>query len=92
VCGPLLDSEDVLAEGVDLPDVSPGDLLAFPTCGAYGFNHGLQGFCLHPNAAEVVWDGHQLHLVRERSDTARITDGQYSLPLRSTPGAPVGNV
>lgn len=80
VAGPLLDDADVLAHDVVLPRPRPGDLLVIPACGAYGFGHGLQGFCLHPTPAEVVWDGVGLHLVRERGDPLAATAGQWQLP------------
>jgi diaminopimelate decarboxylase len=41
VAGPLLDSDDVLAEDVLLPWPEVGDVLAIPACGAYGDAHGL---------------------------------------------------
>jgi diaminopimelate decarboxylase len=75
--GPLLDGDDVLAEGVPLPRPEVGDLLAIRACGAYGYSHGLHGFCLHPTPAEVAWDGRRLHLVRERGDPRRVTAGQH---------------
>ena len=80
VGGPLLDAADLLAEDVLLPRPQAGDLLAIPACGAYGFSHGLHGFCLHPTPAEVVWDGRRLHLVRERGDPRGVTAGQQLLP------------
>jgi diaminopimelate decarboxylase len=75
--GPLLDADDLLAQDVLLPRPRAGDLLAIPACGAYGYNHGLQGFCLHATPAEVAWDGRRLHLVRERGDPVRVTEGQH---------------
>ena len=79
VGGPLLDAGDLLAEDVLLPRPEAGDLLAIPACGAYGYSHGLHGFCLHPTPAEVVWDGRRLHLVRERGDPRAVTAGQQLL-------------
>jgi diaminopimelate decarboxylase len=77
VAGPLLDADDVLAEAVRIPYPAAGDLLAVPGCGAYGFSHGLHGFCLHATPAEVVWDGVRLHLVRERGEPLTVTAGQH---------------
>ncbi len=79
VAGPLLDPEDVLAENVQLPRPRRGDLLAIVGCGGYGFGHGLHGFCLHPTAAEVAWDGERIHLIRERGDPREVTLGQRML-------------
>ena len=74
---PLLDADDVLAEAVEYAAPEAGDLLAIPGCGAYGYTHGLHGFCLHPTPAEVLWDGERLHLVRERGDLRTVTAGQH---------------
>lgn len=77
VAGPLPDADDVLAEAVRIPSPAAGDLLAIPGCGAYGYTHGLHGFCLHPTPAEVLWDGERLHLARERGDPLTVTAGQH---------------
>ncbi len=81
VAGPLLDGDDLLAEAVRIPAPEVGDLLAIPGCGAYGYAHGLHGFCLHATPAEVIWDGTRLHLVRERGEPLTVTAGQH-LPQR----------
>jgi hypothetical protein len=77
VAGPLLDADDVLAHGVRMASPTVGDLLAIPCCGAYGYGHGLQGFCLHATPAEAIWDGVGLHLARERGDARAVTAGQH---------------
>ncbi len=81
IAGPLLDADDLLAEAVRIPGPEVGDLLAIPGCGAYGYSHGLHGFCLHATPAEVIWDGARLHLVRERGEPLTVTAGQH-LPQR----------
>lgn len=77
VAGPLLDADDLLAEAVWVAAPEAGDLLAIPGCGAYGYAHGLHGFCLHATPAEVIWDGARLHLARERGDPLAVTAGQH---------------
>jgi diaminopimelate decarboxylase len=52
LAGPLCTSLDRLGV-VDLPDLAPGDLLAFGTAGAYGFTEGMTHFLSHPVPPEV---------------------------------------
>lgn len=52
LAGPLCTSLDRLGE-VRLPELAPGDLLAFGTTGAYGLNEGMTHFLSHPVPPEV---------------------------------------
>jgi diaminopimelate decarboxylase len=52
LAGPLCTSLDRLGV-VHLPDLQPGDLLAFGTTGAYGLNEGMTHFLSHPVPPEV---------------------------------------
>lgn len=52
LAGPLCTSLDRLGE-VDLPELTPGDLLAFGMAGAYGFTEAMTHFLSHPVPAEV---------------------------------------
>lgn len=52
LAGPLCTSLDRLGE-VDLPDLAPGDLLAFGMTGAYGFTEAMTHFLSHPVPPEV---------------------------------------
>jgi len=52
LAGPLCTSLDRLGE-VDLPDLAPGDLLAFGMVGAYGFTEAMTHFLSHPVAKEI---------------------------------------
>ena len=56
LAGPLCTSLDRLGE-VELPDLVPGDLLAFGTAGAYGFTEGMTHFLSHPVPKEVWVEG-----------------------------------
>ncbi|MEH6436438.1 diaminopimelate decarboxylase [Massilia sp. DD77] len=66
--GPICESGDWLARERELA-VEPGDLLAIMTAGAYGMtmasNYNTRG-----RAAEVIVDGDQVHLVRQRENPA----------------------
>jgi len=55
LAGPLCTSLDRLGE-VQLPELAPGDLLAFGTTGAYGLNEGMTHFLSHPVPPEI-WMG-----------------------------------
>ncbi|MEU5655189.1 alanine racemase [Streptomyces sp. NPDC047737] len=54
VTGPLCSQLDVLADGVLLPEVEPGDLLLFAGVGAYGPTFSPGGFLSRDPAREVV--------------------------------------
>ncbi len=52
LAGPLCTSLDRLGEA-DLPDLVPGDLLAFGHTGAYGFTEAMTAFLSHPVPPEI---------------------------------------
>jgi diaminopimelate decarboxylase len=52
LAGPLCTSLDRLGD-VELPELAPGDLLAFGTTGAYGFTEAMAPFLSHPAPVEV---------------------------------------
>jgi diaminopimelate decarboxylase len=54
LAGPLCTSLDRLGD-VDLPDLAPGNLLAFGMTGAYGFTEAMAPFLSHPAPPEV-WE------------------------------------
>jgi diaminopimelate decarboxylase len=65
LAGPICESTDVLARGLSLPELQPGDLLAVMDVGAYGFvmasNYNAQ-----PRPAEVMVEGGTATLIRRR--------------------------
>lgn len=66
VVGPVCESGDWL--GRDRPlAVQPGDLLAVLSAGAYGMAMA-SNYNSRPRAAEVMVDGAQVHLIREREN------------------------
>lgn len=77
VAGPLLTPDDVLIDEIALPHVEPGDIIWIANVGAYGFSHGLQGFCLARPAAEAAIDGSKLSLIRERPSPDDALLGQH---------------
>ncbi|MBF0255737.1 MAG: diaminopimelate decarboxylase [Gammaproteobacteria bacterium] len=64
VVGPVCETGDFLGKGRRL-SLSPGDLLAVRTSGAYGFSMS-SNYNSRPRAAEVMVDGSYAHLVRRR--------------------------
>lgn len=68
VVGPVCESGDWLARARELA-IAPGDLLALMSAGAYGMtmasNYNTRG-----RAAEVLVDGDQVHLIRQRENPA----------------------
>lgn len=78
VVGPVCESGDWLGRERSLA-IEPGDLLAIRSAGAYGFvmssNYNTRG-----RAAEVMVDGEQAHVVRERESVTQLFAGESVLP------------
>ena len=70
VVGPLCTGLDVLATDVALPAVERGDLLAILDAGAYGYSESMPFFLSHPIPAEVVIDGGDVRVSKERIEPA----------------------
>jgi aldehyde dehydrogenase (NAD+) len=79
VLGCLSHPGDVLAEAYPLPPLAPGDVVAFPNAGAYGLCASPWSFNGHPIAAEVVFDGKRIEIIRSRPPTPAVLDGQVRL-------------
>jgi diaminopimelate decarboxylase len=65
VVGPICESTDVLATGAELPDLSPGDLLAFLDTGAYGMTMA-SNYNAQPRPPEIVVAGGVARVARRR--------------------------
>ncbi len=65
VVGPICESTDVLAPAADLPDLAPGDLLAFLDTGAYGMTMA-SNYNSHPRPPEIVVEGGTARVTRRR--------------------------
>ncbi len=70
VVGPVCESGDWLARDRALA-VAPGDLLAIMQAGAYGMAMA-SNYNTRPRPAEVMVDGEQLHLIRQRENPAEL--------------------
>jgi diaminopimelate decarboxylase len=76
--GPVCESGDWLARARELA-LAENDLLAFRTAGAYGFTMS-SNYNTRPRAAEVLVDGSEVHLVRERETFEDLVRGERLLP------------
>ena len=65
VVGPICESTDVLATDADLPDLAPGDLLAFLDTGAYGMTMA-SNYNGQPRPPEIVVAGGVARVARRR--------------------------
>jgi diaminopimelate decarboxylase len=78
VVGPICESSDFIARDRALPEMQPGEYLAVMSAGAYGFsmssNYNMRG-----RAAEVLVNGDQFHVVRERESREDLVRGE-SIP------------
>lgn len=70
VVGPVCESGDWLGKQRELA-LSPGDLLAVGEAGAYGFGMS-SNYNTRPRICELMVDGDQCHLVRERETVAEL--------------------
>ena len=65
VVGPVCESGDFFAQARELPPMRQGELIALMSAGAYGFTMA-SNYNSRPLAAEVLVNGDQAHVVRER--------------------------
>jgi diaminopimelate decarboxylase len=79
ILGCLSLPSDVLAESSPLPPLSLGDVLAFPTAGAYGLTASPFLFHGHPAPAEVAFAGTVVQPIRTRQPAKSILEGQHLL-------------
>ena len=78
IVGPVCESGDFLARARALA-LSEGDLLAIMTAGAYGMSMS-SNYNTRPRAAEVMVDGAQMHLIRERESVSELMSRELLLP------------
>ena len=73
--GPICESGDFLARGRRLPAFEQGDLAALASAGAYGFVMS-SNYNSRPRAAEVLVEGGQARIIRERESYADLIRGE----------------
>jgi len=76
--GPICETGDCLAQEQDL-SLTPGDLLAVRSSGAYGFSMS-SNYNSRPRVAEVMVDGAEPYLVRRRESLTDLYRGESILP------------
>ncbi len=75
VVGPICESGDFLAQDRDIQPPEPGDLMAVMSAGAYGFTMA-SNYNTRPRAAEVLVDGKEFAVVRERETLEGLVAGE----------------
>jgi len=75
VVGPICETGDFLARDRTLPLPKPGEFLAVRNAGAYGFAMA-SNYNARPRPAEVMVDGDQVHLIRERESFEDLVRGE----------------
>ena len=78
VVGPVCETGDFLGKNRAL-NINAGDLLAVCDTGAYGFGMS-SNYNSRPRVAEVLVDGSNSYLVRERESFADLIRGEHLLP------------
>ncbi|WP_206486048.1 diaminopimelate decarboxylase [Thalassotalea sp. G2M2-11] len=78
IVGPVCETGDFLGKDRSLA-IEAGDLLAVRSSGAYGFTMS-SNYNSRPRAAELMVDGEQAYLIRERESLESLWQGETLLP------------
>lgn len=78
VVGPICETGDVLGQDRELA-IAADDLLAVMSAGAYGASMS-SNYNARPRPAEVMVDGDQFHIVRQRESVDALLAGESMLP------------
>ncbi len=78
IVGPVCETGDFLAKQRTL-SLAAGELLAVRSAGAYGFTMSSNSNT-RPRAAEIMVDGDQAHVIRERETFDDLVRGEHLLP------------
>jgi len=78
IVGPVCETGDFLGKQRKLR-LTPGDLLAVRSSGAYGFTMS-SNYNSRLRPAEIMVDGRQIHLVRNRESLQNLIAGEQILP------------
>ena len=78
VVGPVCETGDFLGQARPL-NIAAGDLLAVMSAGAYGMAMA-SNYNTRPRAVEVMVDGDQVHLIRQRETVEQLYAGERLLP------------
>jgi len=80
VVGPVCESGDFFAREREMPEPRDGDLLAVMSAGAYGFVMA-SNYNSRPRAPEIMVDGAEAHVVRERESFEDLVRGEKIVNL-----------
>ncbi|MBN2246413.1 MAG: diaminopimelate decarboxylase [Candidatus Aminicenantes bacterium] len=80
VVGPICESSDIFAVNVELSNLREGDLICIFTAGAYGYSMA-SNYNSRLRPAEVLIDGNQNYLIRERESYPDLWRKQKLLKL-----------
>jgi len=81
IVGPICETSDFLAQKRTLPELRRGDVVAILCAGAYGYTLA-SNYNLRPRAAEILVDGSEYRVIREREnleDVAGLTESDRAL-------------
>ena len=78
IVGPVCETGDFFARAREIPVVSPGDLLAIQTAGAYGFVIS-SNYNSRPRPCELLVDGARVHVARERETWKDLIRGEHTV-------------
>jgi diaminopimelate decarboxylase len=81
VVGPVCESGDFFAREREMPLPQAGDLLAVMSAGAYGFVMA-SNYNSRPRAPEILVDGADAHLIRERDSFEDLIRGEHIVTLK----------
>ncbi len=76
VVGPICESSDCFAKDRRLPVMERGQVMAFFSAGAYGFSMA-SNYNARPRPAEVMVDGSESRLIRERESYESLIAGEH---------------
>lgn len=80
VVGPICESSDFFAKDREILRPQPGDLLAVMSAGAYGFTMS-SNYNSHPKAPEILVDGENFYVIRERESMEDLIKGEVIPPV-----------
>ena len=75
IVGPICETGDIFAENREIPEVKSGEYLAILSTGAYGFAMS-SNYNSRPRAAEVLVDGRNFYLSRQRETLGNLIAGE----------------
>jgi diaminopimelate decarboxylase len=78
IVGPICETGDFLGKDREL-NIAAGDLLAVRSSGAYGFTMS-SNYNTRPRVAEIMVDGNQVHIVRERETVESLFANEHVVP------------